>query len=107
MARRSKSLHEEISLTRFDVLVSKARKLRSRGEGRKALVALREACSLEEGCAWVWALYGAYLAEQKRMQEAQQAYRHALWLRKSASDVPRVRSLQHILASLGPTSAAA
>lgn len=107
MAKRNKSPHEEIPLTRFDILVGKARKLRSQGEGRKSLVALREACLLEERCAWVWALYGAYLAEQKRTDEAQQAYRHALWLRKSAGDSPRVRSLQHLMAGLGPTSAAA
>jgi len=107
MSRHIKPSFEDPVLSRFETLVARARKMRGRGEGRKALVALREACLLDERCAWVWTLYGALLAREGRSGEAQQAYRHALWLRKSSKDMPRARVTQGLLDDLGPASAAA
>ena len=92
---------------RFTVLLHRARKLHGRGDGRKALAALREACLLDEHCAWAWTLQGAWLARMGRPDEALKLYRHALWLRRSAGVLPRVRSTQHLIDRLGPTCAAA
>ena len=91
----------------FETLLHRARKLRRKGDLRKALHALREACLLEERCAWAWTLYGYYLTLAHRLPEAQQAYRHALWLRHTSRDEPRERSTQALLDGIGPSSAAA
>lgn len=108
MARhRTASAYRPEPDERFAVLLHRARKLHGRGEARKALAALREACLLDEHCAWVWTLQGAWLARLGRADEAIKLYRHALWLRRSAGDAPRVRSTQHLIDLLGPTRAAA
>jgi Flp pilus assembly protein TadD len=44
-------------------LVDRARRLRKKGDSRKAIVALREACLREEENAAIWTLYGALLAK--------------------------------------------
>lgn len=90
-----------------DTLVNRARRLRRKGEKRKALQALREACLIEEQSAWLWTLYGWLLAEAHREGEARQAYRHAVWLRRHGGDERRARSTQRLLDELGPSSAAA
>lgn len=92
---------------RRDTLVRRARKLRLKGEVKKALIALREACLMDERAAWLWALYGALLGHAGRQDDARKALRHALWLRRSAGDTPRVRSTQRLLDELGVPSAAA
>ena len=92
---------------RFTVLVNRARKLHSRGETRRALSDLREACLIDEQCAWAWTLHGAWLAQLGRGEDALRTLRHALWLRRSAGDAPRVRSTQRFIDQLGPTVLAA
>jgi hypothetical protein len=78
-------------------LVDRARKHLRRGETRKALVALREACAREEEAAWLWTLYGAQLARSGRREEAGAALRHALWLRRTSGDAARARSTKAVL----------
>ena len=89
-----------------DSLIARARKLRRRGEARKMLTTLREACLRDEGAAWLWTLYGAMLAEGGRDEDAQKALRHALWLRRSDGDARRAQSTQALIDRLGLPAAA-
>lgn len=89
-----------------DALVAKARKLRARGEVRKAAVALREACMRDESAAALWTLYAALEAKLAHAEEAARAFKHALWLRRSAGDAERARSTQVLLDRLELPSAA-
>src|SRR5262245_46046665 len=88
------------------MLVERARRLRRRGEIRKMLVALREACMRDENAAWLWTLYGAMLARGGRDDEARAAYKHALWLRRTAGDTARARSTQALIDRVGVAAAA-
>jgi Flp pilus assembly protein TadD len=88
-------------------LLGRARKFRQKGELKKALGVLREACVLDEDCAWLWSLYGALLVKHGRADEGRAALRHAIWLRRSAGDAARVRSTQRIVDRIGHPSAAA
>ncbi len=81
--------------------VARARQMGKKGESRKMLVALREACVRDEGAAWLWTLYGARLAENGRLSDAEHALRHALWLRRTSGDAPRVRTTQALIDELG------
>lgn len=85
-------------LSAVDTLVERARRLRRRGESRKALVALREACTRDDRAAWTWTLYAAWLTELGRSEEAETALRHAIWLRKKDGDGARVHSTERLLA---------
>ncbi|MFO0662254.1 MAG: hypothetical protein U0165_20850 [Polyangiaceae bacterium] len=84
-------------IDRTAALVEKARKLRRKGETRKAVVALREACLVSENQPSVWCLYGALLAEIGKREEAENAFRQALWLRKREGDIARARVTQTLL----------
>jgi len=86
--------------TTSESLIERARRLRRKGETRKAIVAMREACLRDDGAAWEWALYGAWLAEAGRTSEAEEAYAHALWLRRKSGDSARARTMQRLLAHL-------
>lgn len=91
---------------RFETLVTQARRLRRKGERKKELTALRQACLLEEDCASAWTLYGARLADAGRRDDAAQAFRHALWLRHRAGDSARERTTAAVAARLGLACAA-
>jgi len=72
------------------------------------LVALREACLVDESMAWLWTLYGAMLARAGRTEDARRALRHALWLRRTAGDTLRARTTQTLIDMLSsPPSMAA
>ncbi len=75
-----------------DRLIERARRHHRRGESRKAIVALREACSRNDRVAWLWTLYGAWLAETGHAPEARRAFSHALWLRRQDHDDRRAHS---------------
>lgn len=80
-----------------ELLVARARRLRARGEVRKMLVTLREACMRDETCAWLWSLYGAMLAQHGKTSDAAQALKHAVWLRRTAGDRARAKATQALL----------
>lgn len=63
-----------------DALLLRARKLRARGETRKALVTLRQAANLDEWRARSWARLGAFAAEIGHRDEAVRAFEQARWL---------------------------
>lgn len=107
MAKRNQKTQQTEEPTRIEMLASKARKMRSKGDDRKALTTLREACMLDDHCAWLWTLYGVWLGRMGRSEEALRALRHALWLRKSTNDAPRMKSTQRLIDALGLDSLAA
>lgn len=96
----------EVVHARFEILVAQARRLRRKGELKKATTTLRQACMLDEESAAVWTLYAALLAGLGKREEAGTAFRHALWLRHRAGDVARERSTANLAASLGLACAA-
>jgi hypothetical protein len=89
-----------------DDLVARALRCRRKGETRKSLIALREACMRDEECAWLWTLYGAALAEDGRNEEGLVALKHALWLRHTAKDLPRERATKILVSRLEVRTAA-
>lgn len=84
-----------------DSLMGRVRRLRRRGELKKAATVLREACLVDEHAAALWTMYGAMLAKLGRREDAAQALRHALWLRHAAGDVAREHSTASFLDRLG------
>lgn len=74
-----------------EALLRRAWRHRRRGEQRRAMLVLREACQREAGSAKLWTLYAAQCVRVGRRDEAQHALKQALWLRQRARDAVRVR----------------
>jgi Flp pilus assembly protein TadD len=72
-----------------EVLVTRARRLRRRGDARAALVLLRQACALDEWRPRTFTLLGVQLAREGRRDEAGRALNQARWLRARAGDKAR------------------
>lgn len=72
-----------------EALVVRARKLRQKGDQRRALLMLREACHLDEWRARTWTLLGAFLGELGQRGEAVTALHRARWLRARAGEKAR------------------
>lgn len=79
--------------------LDQVRRLRRRGEERRALLVLREVCFKASGDARLWTLYAAQCWRIGRRDDAKQAFRQALWLRQRAHDEPRARVLRALLKS--------
>ncbi|MCK6588958.1 MAG: hypothetical protein L6Q76_15400 [Polyangiaceae bacterium] len=90
---------------RVEALIARARKSRARGDVRKALVMLREACALDEWRPRTWTLYGVLLAELGHSGEAAQALRQARWLRLRAGERSRAAVMDQLIARLLPAAA--
>jgi Flp pilus assembly protein TadD len=88
-----------------EVLVARARKCRLRGDARKALVLLREACALDEWRARTWTLLGVFLAELGQGGEAAQALKQARWLRVRAGERSKAAVMDQLIARLLPAAA--
>jgi Flp pilus assembly protein TadD len=92
-ARRRTLLHGPSAVPVADdpveALVVRSRKLRERGETRKALVLLRQACALDERRPRVWTLLGVHLARQGFGEDAVRALRQAGWLHARAGEKAR------------------
>jgi Flp pilus assembly protein TadD len=86
-------------------LIARARKLRTRGDQRRAILTLREACSLDEWRARSFTMLGAWLAEARQGAEAAQAIRHACWLRGRAGEPGRARATERLLARFAAAAA--
>ena len=71
-------------------LIRRSQRSRQRGEERRALVLLRDACKRDEWRARSWTLLGALLVEQGREDEAIEAFDHAHWLRLRAGEDARI-----------------
>jgi len=83
-----------------EALIARARKLRDKGDARKALLLLRQACMMDEWCARSWTLLGVVLARAGRVDEGLKALRHARWLRSRAGDQARTVSTARLIERL-------
>ncbi len=77
------------SIDPIEALIGRSRKARAKGDERRALLLLREACSLDEWRARPFTLLGAALARAGFEAEAQRALAHARWLRARAGETAR------------------
>lgn len=75
------------------------RRMRRRGEDRKALLILREECFRASSDARLWAMYAAQCWRMGRREDTCQALRQAIWYRERAHDVGRVRVLRALLSA--------
>src|SRR5689334_13293114 len=81
-------------------LIRRARRLDRRGDGRKAMLALREACFGARTDARLWALLGSQCFRAGRRDEALHAFRQALYFRERGRDERRATVLRRILGDL-------
>jgi Flp pilus assembly protein TadD len=88
-----------------EVLIARARKSRARGDVRRGLVLLREACALDEWRARTWTILGTRLVELGHTDEAMQAFKQARWLRLRAGERARVHAMDRLIARLLPVAA--
>jgi Flp pilus assembly protein TadD len=89
----------------IEALILRSRRCRQKGDTRRALVLLREACVLEEWRPRTWALLGALLVELSRRDEASAAFGQARWLRLRTGDSARAAVLDRLAAGLRPLAA--
>lgn len=89
----------------IEALITRARKSRVRGDVRRGIVLLREACALDEWRARTWTLLGVRLAELGHAGEAAQALRQARWLRVRAGERARAAVVDQLIARLLPAAA--
>ncbi len=73
----------------IETLIARSRRERARGDTRRAVVLLRQACALDEWRARTWTLLGATLARTGANDEARQALNQARWLRARAGEKAR------------------
>ncbi|HET9958594.1 MAG TPA: hypothetical protein VFQ61_29065 [Polyangiaceae bacterium] len=81
-------------------LVARARRMRSKGEAKRSLTLLREACCLAEQDARLWTLYSIQCWRLGQRNEGRRALRQALWLRERERDESRVRVLKQLLLAM-------
>ena len=81
-------------------LVLRARRLRRRGEDRRAMLILREACHAAEDCARLWTLYAAQCMRVGRRDDASDALTRAVWLRERDRDAARAKVTRDLLERL-------
>jgi Flp pilus assembly protein TadD len=80
------------------LLLGRARRCTRKGEDRKAMLALREACFGNGQDARLWVLYGVQCFRARRRDEAVHALKQALWLRQRAHDDARARVIRALIA---------
>jgi Flp pilus assembly protein TadD len=80
--------------------VERARRQAERGDERRAMLILREACFENEGEPALWVHYGLSCLKARRRDEGFRALAHALWLRERGRDHARVRVMRELIAHL-------
>jgi len=80
--------------------VERARRQSDRGDERRAMLILREACFAAESDAALWVHYGLSCLRVRRRDEGFRALAHALWLRERSRDAARVRVMRDLIAHL-------
>ncbi len=81
-------------------LVRQAASFRRRGTLRRALLALQQACLVDESNAAHWVIYGDLARRMGKRAEAEKAMKQALWLRQRMGDRPRIRVIRQLLLQL-------
>lgn len=72
-------------------LLGRAWRYRRRGEHRRAMLTLKEACHGEKDSARLWTLYAVQCVRAGRREEATKALKQALFLRQRSRDAARAR----------------
>jgi len=80
--------------------VERARRQAERGDERRAMLILREACFAAESDAPLWVHYGLSCLRARRKDEGFRALAHALWLRERVRDHARIRVMRELIAHL-------
>jgi len=81
-------------------LAVRAQKLRRKGELRRAAVALREACALDEQNAARWASLGNVLFLIGKREEAARALKQAVYLREQRGERAKATAIRRVLLKL-------
>lgn len=80
--------------------VARARRQSERGDERRAMLILREACFAADSDPALWVHYGLSCLRARRKDEGFRALAHALWLRERSRDTRRVQVLRDLIAHL-------
>jgi Flp pilus assembly protein TadD len=83
-----------------ETLIARSRRVRAKGDARRALVLLRQACALDEWRARSWTLLGVLLAREGVSEEAGRAFNQARWLRARAGEKARAAVTEQLAARL-------
>jgi Flp pilus assembly protein TadD len=83
-----------------ETLIARSRRVREKGDTRRAMVLLRQACALDEWRARSWTLLGALLAREGVCEEAGRALNQARWLRARAGEKARAAVTERLAAEL-------
>jgi Flp pilus assembly protein TadD len=86
-----------ISHSPEEAMVVRARRFQRKGEHRRAMLLLREACFRADDSARLWTLYAAVCTRAGRRDDAAEALGRALWLRERARDSVRARVTRELL----------
>jgi Flp pilus assembly protein TadD len=86
--------------THEQCLLRRAQRFRRRGEHRQAMLTLRQACHDGGECPRLWTLYAVACVRVRRVDDAKQALRQALWLRERAKDERRARVMRRLIQQL-------
>jgi Flp pilus assembly protein TadD len=97
MRRNRPEQQTEDAGTPEELLLRRAKRHARRGEGRKAMLAVKEACFLAQKDARLWALYAYHCWNQRRTEEAADAMRQAIYLRERAREDRRADVLRCLL----------
>ena len=85
---------------RVNELTARALRLRRKGELRRAAVALREACALDEAHPARWLWLSDVLGRMGKRHEAEQALKQALFLRQQAGEKAKANVIRGLLLHL-------
>ena len=102
MARRNKR-HANEPVDEVDLHRRRARRQMSKGNARKAALALREIVRLT-GEASAWVRLGDALTRARRHGDAAQALWQGLWIYKQRGEAGRVRSVARLILEVDPTN---
>jgi hypothetical protein len=80
--------------------VERARRQSERGDERRGMLILREACFAAESDAALWVHYGLACLRVRRRDEGFRALAHSLWLRERSRDQRRVQVMRDLIAHL-------
>ena len=80
-----------------DERLNRVRRFRRRGEHRRAMLLLREACYTERDNARLWTLYGVQCFCVGRREDAIVALGQAVWLRERARDGRRAQVVRELI----------
>jgi Flp pilus assembly protein TadD len=100
---RQKSNYANVA-ERARELTVRGLRLRRKGDPRRGVASLREACALDETDAARWMLLGDLLARVGRREEAERAMKQAVYLRERRGERAKANVVRRLLLNLAGTS---